>query len=434
MALGAGASSPAARSVGEYPKMVWHMYGSLLCCSPFSESELNFGLGYPRKLRFEYSKTSGDGFNVLQETVEALYASRKSQAQLASVINHANVTLWAVDKQGIITVAEGPGLRQLKLGGSPGTSADGSSASTSHTVSDSSQSQNAPPESHPLQRHSGSTQSFTSAPSHSTSHSTSQSLSQTHEGSRHAKDTSGSGAAVTMIGRSIYDLWDPDVKQHVERALRGDTITREMEVEGRWFRTSYTPMREREMYRAAMDVMTEAKSVITGVVGASLDITEIKRAAKMIEEARIDSAAAKEASKLKGEFLANMSHEIRYVVIKRDGCGFDTDEQHRTPIAGVIGMSELLCATELDKEQREYAENILRSGDALLTVLNDILDFSKIEIGKLEIENSPFRLDLVIQDTMKMLSFATQKKVLILILEYDYVIRFFFPQCSPDLR
>jgi signal transduction histidine kinase len=74
-------------------------------------------------------------------------------------------------------------------------------------------------------------------------------------------------------------------------------------------------------------------------------------------------------------------------------------------------MSELLCGTKLDTEQREFAENILRSGDALLTVLNDILDFSKIEIGKLDIENSPFRLDLVIQDTMKMLGFATQKKV-----------------------
>ena len=74
------------------------------------------------------------------------------------------------------------------------------------------------------------------------------------------------------------------------------------------------------MYRAAADVMTDSTSVITGVVGASLDITEVKRAAKMMEEAKMEKlravsaeSAAKEANRLKGEFLANMSHEIRYV-------------------------------------------------------------------------------------------------------------------------
>jgi len=119
----------------------------------------------------------------------------------------------------------------------------------------------------------------------------------------------------------------------------------------------------------------------------------------------------------------------------------------RTPIAGVIGLSELILDTSLTREQRDYADAIQRSADALLTVINDselrsdlcpegrphcswwgsfsatdlssssfsfcfllVLDFSKVEIGKLDIDRSPFSLPIVIMDTRKMLSFATQKK------------------------
>jgi PAS domain S-box-containing protein len=94
---------------------------------------------------------------------------------------------------------------------------------------------------------------------------------------------------------------------------------------------------------------------------------------------------AESASHAKSEFMANMSHELR------------------TPMNGIIGFTDLVLTTELQKAQRDYLQNVKKSAYGLLEIINDILDFSKIEAGKLLIDNTLFKLDELIEETIDML-------------------------------
>ena len=109
-------------------------------------------------------------------------------------------------------------------------------------------------------------------------------------------------------------------------------------------------------------------------------------------ELDISRKEALENSRLKSEFLANMSHEIR------------------TPLNGIIGFSNLLQKSDLSPRQQDYLDTISQSAETLLVIINEVLDFSKIEAGKLVLENIPFNLRDLVQETLTLLAPAAHAK------------------------
>ena len=123
--------------------------------------------------------------------------------------------------------------------------------------------------------------------------------------------------------------------------------------------------------------------------GAATIINARKEAEELLRRAKDEAEAT---AQMKSEFVAIVSHEVR------------------TPMNGVLGMARLLRDTELTAEQREYNNTVIRSGESLLRIVDDLLDVSKLEAGKLELEELPFAVEVVIEHSVGILSSQAEEK------------------------
>lgn len=207
----------------------------------------------------------------------------------------------------------------------------------------------------------------------------------------------------------------PKIKDKAEnitqRVLKGEHITHEKTVR---YRKDGVPI---DVIVSASPIKKEGK--ILGAVGVYTDITRIeqvtnelqkskekvvkinKELKKALKRANLMASKAEEANKTKSEFLANMSHEIK------------------TPMNGIIGMTDLVLKTKLTPQQREYLEALKISSESMMIIINDILDFSKIEAGKMELNSVNFELKKIFYDAIKTLEYMIDEKNLKVIMHFS---------------
>jgi len=238
--------------------------------------------------------------------------------------------------------------------------------------------------------------------------------------STEGKITDMNEALTNITGKSRENLTGTDFKDYFTDPQKAHEVYREVFEKG--FVADY-PLTIRD--HTLIDVLfngsvyKDEQGNVLGAVVVARDISEQKRIEKELTEAKVfaelatliaeeaqgkaerATRIAEDALKSKQQFLSNMSHEIR------------------TPMNAIIGFTKVLLKTELTAKQKEYLTAIKMSGDALIVLINDILDLAKVDSGKMEFEQTPFKMAASISAMLHLFETKIQEKNLALVKEYD---------------
>jgi two-component system, sensor histidine kinase and response regulator len=199
-------------------------------------------------------------------------------------------------------------------------------------------------------------------------------------------------APESIVGRTDFDF----MPSYIAEQLRAnDRVVLETQKAIQIHETIEPPDGTRILLSSKFPFTENGRKFVGGI---GLDVTQSRRTAVELEAAR-DRALESEA--LKSAFISSIQHELR------------------TPLAGIIGMNELLLMSKLDPEQTETARLVQGSGQALLTVINDILDLSKFESGRLKLSKQPVNIKSLVEESMRLMAAAARHKGLKLSLEMD---------------
>ncbi len=236
------------------------------------------------------------------------------------------------------------------------------------------------------------------------------------------KITDMNEATANITGLSREELIDSDFFDYFTEQQKAREVYQEVFKKGS---VADAPLTLRNKNGKLTDVLfngsvyKDGDGNVRGVVIVARDVTEQKRIATELIEARVFAELATEiaeeekrnaeaatiiaenAVKAKQQFLSNMSHEIR------------------TPMNAIIGFTKVVLKTDLTDKQKEYLSAIKMSGDALIVLINDILDLAKVDAGKMTFEQIPFKLASSISAMLHVFETKIQEKNLVLITEYD---------------
>ncbi|MDD4032586.1 MAG: histidine kinase dimerization/phospho-acceptor domain-containing protein, partial [Bacteroidales bacterium] len=229
-------------------------------------------------------------------------------------------------------------------------------------------------------------------------------------------------ATAKIIGLSRDEIIDSDFFDYFTEPQKAREVYQAVFEKG--YVTNY-PLTLRHISGKLTDVLfngslyRDDNGNVLGVVIVARDVTDQKRKADELTEAKefaekaneqaqlaklnaqLATQKAEEAVRGKQQFLSNMSHEIR------------------TPMNAIIGFTKVLLKTELSSRQKEYLTAIKMSGDALIVLINDILDLAKVDAGKMTFEQIPFRPELSLSAMLHLFIQKIQEKNLKLVVEYD---------------